>query len=100
VVYVYGVLSGEPVGEVDPIDLIYRRKQVAGYHVAKDWLSVGGQVAMLSRVKIGIQVVGSGLVSGGWARSQFADCNMDNMHETFCNLTKSGFTGKKLRILF
>eukprot|EP00977_Amphora_coffeiformis_P008640 scaffold1953_cov176-Amphora_coffeaeformis.AAC.58 len=100
VVYVYGVLSGIPVGKVEPIDLIYRRKQVAGFHVAKDWLSVGGQVAMLSRVKAGIQLVGSGLSPGGWATSQFTDCNMDSMHETFCDLTKSGFTGKKLRIIF
>ena len=100
VVYVYGVLAGDPVGKLDPIDLIYRRKQVVGFHVAKDWLSVGGQVAMLNRVKTGVQLVGSGLAPGGWARSQFADCRMENMHETFCDLTKSGFTGKKLRILF
>lgn len=99
VVYVYGVLSGESVGKVDPIDLIYRRKQVAGFHVAKDWLSVGGQVAMLNRVKTKIQLVGSGLAPGGWARSQFVDCQMENMHEQFCEMTKSGFTGKKLRVL-
>ena len=99
-VYVYGVLAGEPVHAIDPIDLIYRRKQVRGFHVAKDWLSLGGRVAMVNRINWGSQLVGPGLAEGGWATSQFVDCTMDTMHGTFCDLWKNGFTGKKLRILF
>lgn len=100
VVYVYGVLSAEPVGGLDPIDLIYRRKEVRGFHVAKDWLSKGGPAAILSRLNHNLQLVGPGLEPGEWAASQFVDCSMDDMFETFCDLWKNGFTGRKLRVLF
>ena len=99
-VYVYGVLAGEPVAGLDPIDLIYRRKEVRGYHVGKDWLSKGGTVAMLDRVNSNLKLVGPGLAPGGWAASQYVDCSMETMHDTFCTLSKEGFTGKKLRVLF
>jgi NADPH:quinone reductase-like Zn-dependent oxidoreductase len=99
VVYVYGVLGGKGCARIEPMDLIYRRKQVKGYHVAKDWLSVGGPVAMLRRMNRGQSIVGPGLAFGEWAATQFVDCTMETMHETFVDLWKSGFTGKKLRIL-
>lgn len=99
-VYVYGGLSIEPIGAIDPMDLIYRRKELRGFHVGKDWLSVGGPVNTVNRINRGIHLVGTGLEPGGWATSQFVDCTMDTMHDTFCELWKEGFTGKKLRILF
>ena len=99
-VYVFGFSSAEPVGGLDPIGLIYRRKEVRGFHVAKDWLSKGGPLAVLKRLNHNLQLVGPGLEPGGWATSQFVDCTMDTMHETFCGLQKNCSGDKTLRIVF
>jgi NADPH:quinone reductase-like Zn-dependent oxidoreductase len=113
IVYVYGCLASNPSVEgIDPIDMIYRRKRVLGFHMAKDWLSPTSRRGftfgskgnklfdkVASRINANLQIVGPGLAPGGWAASHLVDCSMENVHETFCGLWTSGFTGKKLRIV-
>lgn len=97
-VYVHGILTSEPVSGIDPTDLIYRRKQILGFHMAQDWLLMGGPANVSQRIEQNLALIASGLAPDGWATSQFVDCHMDTVQETFCDLWKNGFTGKKLRI--
>jgi len=98
IVYVYGVLSGQPVGKVEPIDLIYRQKQVKGFMFTSNWLTKGGPLSALWRTQWSIQQLARNLSNDGWAASQYHDCTMSEMEETFHSLCANGFTGKKLRI--
>ncbi len=77
-VYVYGALSEEPCGNIDPIDLIFRNKTVTGFYLG-EWLRQRRAVSILraaSRVQrmlidgiietkvqeqIGLDEVGEGL---------------------------------------
>jgi len=45
VVYVYVVLAGKANG-IDPLDLIYRRKQLKGFFLTS-WLHEGGAMRMI-----------------------------------------------------
>ena len=45
-VYVYGALSEEPCGNIDPIELILRDKMVTGFYLGK-WLSSRGLLGIL-----------------------------------------------------
>ena len=106
-VYVYGVLAGQPVGQIDPLDLIYRQKQIKGFLVG-DWISQGGPLVTAARMYWATQQVGSQLSGDGWAASQYHDCTMaasqyhdctmETMESSFSELVQKGFTGKKLRI--
>eukprot|EP00522_Entomoneis_paludosa_P011613 CAMPEP_0172458202 /NCGR_PEP_ID=MMETSP1065-20121228/26352_1 /TAXON_ID=265537 /ORGANISM="Amphiprora paludosa, Strain CCMP125" /LENGTH=389 /DNA_ID=CAMNT_0013212341 /DNA_START=163 /DNA_END=1332 /DNA_ORIENTATION=- len=102
IVYVYGVLAGQPVGKVEPIDLIYRQKQVKGFSLAHSWLpkagATFGPLGVLWRTKWCIQQLAPNLSEEGWASSQYHDCSMADMQQEFSGLAQKGFTGKKLRI--
>lgn len=99
--YVYGVLSGDPAGKIDPIDLIYRSKKVNGFHVLKTWLqrAPGGSLGMFLRMLSSVGQVGSSLEPGGWAATEFYDCTMEDMEKEFTSNHKNGFGGKKLRVV-
>jgi NADPH:quinone reductase-like Zn-dependent oxidoreductase len=44
--YVYGALSEEPCGNIDPIELIFRDKTVTGFYLGK-WLRSRGMIGIL-----------------------------------------------------
>jgi NADPH:quinone reductase-like Zn-dependent oxidoreductase len=44
--YVYGALSEEPCGNIDPIELIFRDKTVTGFYLGK-WLQSRGMISIL-----------------------------------------------------
>ena len=44
--YVYGALSEEPCGNIDPIDLIFRNKTVTGFYLG-EWLQRRGLLHVL-----------------------------------------------------
>ena len=45
-VYVYGALSAEPCGNIDPIDLIFRNKSVTGFYLG-EWIRRRGTFGVL-----------------------------------------------------
>jgi NADPH2:quinone reductase len=94
---VYGKLSPEGCSGIQPLDLIYRKKKLEGFYLGA-W--VQGDM-LYQRLRTATALVHGGLGEGGWASSQFLDCSIDNMWTEFIKMWKeSGFTGKKLRILF
>ena len=96
--YVYGVLSKQPVGNIDPLDLIYRKKKLKGWFLP-GWLKKGGTMSMLMRVRSASARVNEGLSGKGWSSTQFHDVSMDNMFTEFKDMyKKSGFTNRKLRM--
>lgn len=98
--FVYGGLSGKPVSNIGPRDLIYGKKKVQGWYLT-DWLMAGGGLKTLMRIKAATKVVNPGLKSGGWASSKFVDCTMEEMWPKYLAMAKSGsVTGQKLRIRF
>ena len=96
--YVYGVLSKQNVGNVDPLDLIYRRKKLKGWFLPA-WLKKGGTVSMLMRIRKASGQVNQGLKGKGWSSTLFHDVCMEDMFTEFKDMyKKSGFTNRKLRI--
>jgi NADPH:quinone reductase-like Zn-dependent oxidoreductase len=95
--FAYGVLSRDPVGNVDAGDLIYRQKRLEGFLLG-GWIEAGGTLATIRRMAKATRQVNAGLAEGGWAESSFVDTNMEDMHSKFVELWKGGFTGKKLRV--
>lgn len=94
--FTYGGLSGKPCSGINPIDMIYRRIKVEGFFLPT-WLQGTGKVGMLLRLRAASAVVLPAL-NDGWSSSQFTDCSLDNMFDSFVQLWQTGFTGKKLRI--
>lgn len=98
--FVYGRLSNQGCANIQPLDLIYRRKKLEGFFLTS-WLMKGDSVSMLMRIRAATACVHAGLEGDGWATSQFDDCTIDEMFTQFKTMYKeSGFTGKKLRIRF
>ena len=96
--YVYGGLSKEKVGNVDPVDLIYKKKSVKGFMLI-NWMQAGGPLRSIMRLRKASKTVNAGLVKGGWAESKFVDCTMEDMQSKFLEMWNAGgFTDKKLRI--
>eukprot|EP00397_Hematodinium_sp_SG-2012_P054182 GEMP01065160.1.p1 GENE.GEMP01065160.1~~GEMP01065160.1.p1 ORF type:complete len:357 (+),score=102.78 GEMP01065160.1:175-1245(+) len=99
-VYSYGVLSGERVGNIDPLDIIYFEKQLHGWFI-RTWLRSGGTLNTIWRFYRVSNMVLRNLHPGKWAASEFEDCTMDTMKREFLHRHNTvGFTGSKLRILF
>eukprot|EP00523_Entomoneis_sp_CCMP467_P001387 CAMPEP_0168759212 /NCGR_PEP_ID=MMETSP0724-20121128/22102_1 /TAXON_ID=265536 /ORGANISM="Amphiprora sp., Strain CCMP467" /LENGTH=386 /DNA_ID=CAMNT_0008808119 /DNA_START=81 /DNA_END=1241 /DNA_ORIENTATION=- len=100
IVHVYGVLAGKPVGQVEPIDLIYRRKEIKGFSLSHSWIPKArfGPIGKLLRVRWCVDQVAPNLSNGDWAASQYHDVSMEQFEAEFSNMYKKGFTGKKLRI--
>ena len=98
VVYLYGNLAGR-AGNIDPSNLIYRKKQLKSFFLTT-WIQNGGTMQMVSRMMNAGKVVNSGLGTGGWCSTQFQDVEMVNVHEEICKALNTSITGKKLRIRF
>jgi NADPH:quinone reductase len=96
--YVYGGLAGSCSG-IDPMDLIYRRKEVKGFFL-KSWIQSGGLLYMIPRMALAGRKVNAGLGKDGWASSQFKDVSLEKMQEECAALLDSSATGIKLRVRF
>ncbi|KAL3936808.1 MAG: hypothetical protein SGARI_002399 [Bacillariaceae sp.] len=94
--WVYGVLSGNMSG-VDPLDLIYRQKQIKGFFLSS-WVKGGGMLSMISRMSSAGKTVNSGLAQGGWSSSQFKDVSMEDAQKECVALLEGSATGAKLRV--
>lgn len=99
--YVYGGLSGSPMGNVETMDLIYRGKKVQGF-LLTDWINIKDLLGAFFRLRRASALVNPGLKPGGWATSQFKDCSMEEMKEQLEGMMgpNGSFTGQKLRIRF
>jgi len=97
--FVYGGLSEKPVGGMNPMDLIYRGKEVKGWILNKHLKGAsGGALGMGMRINKMSAIVNPGLANG-WASSQFVDVKPEDMWTKFLEMRKgNGFTNKKLRI--
>mmetsp|Transcript_44245 Transcript_44245/g.99751 ORF Transcript_44245/g.99751 Transcript_44245/m.99751 type:complete len:377 (+) Transcript_44245:55-1185(+) len=94
-VWVYGRLAPEPVGNIQPLDLIYRGKKLEGW-ILSGWLTKGGLLKALIR----------GIRTGAKVRkhlkdvfaSDFKDTSLQNIHKDYCALKAKGVTGTKMRV--
>mmetsp|Transcript_11556 Transcript_11556/g.24646 ORF Transcript_11556/g.24646 Transcript_11556/m.24646 type:complete len:382 (+) Transcript_11556:136-1281(+) len=99
IVHLYGGLAGR-AGNINPSDLIYRKKQLKSFYLTS-WIQSGGPVKMVPRMLSAGKLVNSGLKSpDGWCCSQFQDTTMENAHGDIVQLLGGSITGKKLRIRF
>jgi len=94
-VWVYGRLAPEPVGNIEPLDLIYRGKQIKGF-LLPGWLMQGGLLKALSRDRRCSKMVRDNLST--IFVSNFQDVSMENMHAEYVKFTKQGRTGMKMRV--
>jgi len=98
--FVYGGLSSQPVGNINPIEMIYHKKQIKGW-LLTNWLTEGGLLRTLGRLRRARKLVNPGLKAGGWAESKFVDCELETAWSRFIEMYESsGFTDRKLRIRF
>ncbi|KAG7349421.1 Zn-dependent oxidoreductase [Nitzschia inconspicua] len=96
--YVYGGLAGS-CRDINPMDLIYRRKDVKGFFL-RSWVTSGGLLYTILRMAMAGRKVNAGLGKDGWASSQFKDVSLEKMQEECAGLLDSGATGIKLRVRF
>lgn len=95
-VFVYGRLDKDPVGNIDPLDLIYRGKKLEGWLLPK-WILGRGRLRALLRTWHTSKFVGAKLetVFG----SQFQDTTMQQALSDYIKVRQaSGATGTKLRL--
>ena len=98
--FVYGMLSRLPVGNIAPLELIYKRKEIKGW-LLTNWLMGGGQLRMLKRLRDARLAVNPGLKPGGWSETRFVDCKLADVWGTFLPMYNTGgFTDAKLRVRF
>merc|ERR1712060_1009291 len=97
-VFVYGRLSQQPVGNIPPLDLIYRGKTVEGWLVSR-WLDDGkGMLRKLLKLRKVWKLVSNNLAS--IFGSNFRDTKMETALADYNVLLDSGTTGTKMRIRF
>lgn len=94
-VYVYGRLSDTPIGNIQPLDLIYRGKKLQGF-LLTNWLTKGGMLQALRRSIRTSKLVGKHLK--GIFSSEFKDTTLTGLHSDYCSFTASGVTGTKVRV--
>jgi len=94
-VWVYGRLAPEPVGNVDPLDLIYRGKKLQGF-LLTGWLMKGGPLKALWRSVKTARAVKKHLA--GVFASDFKDTSLASMHTDYSALMAAGVTGLKMRV--
>lgn len=96
-VFVYGGLAGK-VENVNPMDLIYKEKQLKGFYLTS-WIEKGGMiVGTVPRLLMATRKVIAGLGNNGWSSSQFQDTTMEKVQEDTVKLLESTATGIKLRV--
>lgn len=94
-VYVYGRLAPEPLGNIQPLDLIYRGKEVKGF-LLTGWLMQGGMIRALIRTIRTANIVRKYLDTV--FASPFKDTSLKDMQADYSSLQASGATGTKMRL--
>lgn len=94
-VWVYGRLAPEPVGNIQPLDLIYRGKKIQGFMLT-NWLFKGGRLKGLFRSMRAASKVRKFLKD--IFSCTFKDTDMEAMHAHYCTLMAGGATGNKMRV--
>ena len=84
---------------INPLDLIYRQKQVKGF-LLQSWIQYGGMLMMVPRMISTAKRVNAGLAKGGWSASQFKDVKLDTMQGDLVTLLEGKATGIKLCVQF
>ena len=99
--FAYGTLGGRTCEGVLMTDLSYNKKKFEGWLLTNWILEHGKGLSTLMRINAATKTVHRGLANNGWSSSKYFDVQLENMWETFLGMkTKSGFTGRKLRIRF
>lgn len=99
IVYLYGNLAGR-AGNINPADLIYRKKQLKSFYLTS-WIKSGGTIQMARRMMAAGSIVNSGLKSpDAWCCTQFEDTTMEKAFDDIVKMLGGSVTGKKLRIRF
>eukprot|EP00462_Mataza_sp_D1_P022406 CAMPEP_0175143892 /NCGR_PEP_ID=MMETSP0087-20121206/13772_1 /TAXON_ID=136419 /ORGANISM="Unknown Unknown, Strain D1" /LENGTH=350 /DNA_ID=CAMNT_0016428187 /DNA_START=61 /DNA_END=1113 /DNA_ORIENTATION=- len=96
--FIYGGLAGKGMCNINPLDIIYRGITVNGFFLGS-WIKNGGSLSMLMRLK-GASAAVLPALTDGWSSSQFVDCSLDSAFSEFQKMWSTGFTNKKLRIVF
>jgi len=91
---VYGGLSSRLVNGLGVIDMIYGKKKFEAFFL-KTWLTEGGMLKTILRLRKAFKVSMPALGEGGWAETQFEDCSLEEMWTKMC---RSQSRAKKLRI--
>lgn len=91
---VYGGLSSRNCGNLPVVEMIYSSKKIEAFFL-KSWLTEGGLIRTILRIRSCFALTMSALAPGGWAESQFEDCSLEDMWEKMCI---SNSRTKKLRI--
>lgn len=96
IAYVYGRLSDQPVGSIQPLDLIYRQKEVKGW-LLTSFLLDGGMLMMMRRaIRVSAEVRQH---FSTIFRSTFQDTGLENALQDYCKVrTTTGVTGMKMRV--
>jgi len=94
-VWIYGRLAPEPVGGIQPLDLVYRGKELHGF-LLTSWLMKGGLLKAFFRSNKAAKVVRKHLKTV--FASDFKDTTLSGMHKDYTALMATGMTGVKLRV--
>ncbi|CAE7387071.1 MECR [Symbiodinium natans] len=92
--WVYGRLSGENLGSINPIQLIYFNKKLEGFLV-NNWIFRDGIIRGLLRGRKQAAIVGRHFDVFG---SRFKDVSMLDLHQAYCSHLAAGATGGKVRL--
>lgn len=94
VIYNYGGLSGKPIGNIKTVELCYDMKRMEGWYL-KTWLTEGGTLSTIMRIRRCFKVSMPGLGQGGWAETAFQNVSIEDMWHAL-SVKKSN---DKLRIM-
>eukprot|EP00397_Hematodinium_sp_SG-2012_P013321 GEMP01013522.1.p1 GENE.GEMP01013522.1~~GEMP01013522.1.p1 ORF type:complete len:376 (+),score=103.37 GEMP01013522.1:83-1210(+) len=98
--YTYGILSGEPIANINPLDIAYHQKRLRGWFLPT-WLRSGGMLSTWWRFRYLAVAILPNVMHGKWAACEFKDCTLETMAIEFLNMYRDvGFNGPKLRIRF
>lgn len=74
---VYGGLAGGLMNNIPVVEMIYGNKKVEAFFL-RTWLTEGGMLRTLMRIRRSFALTMPALGAGGWAESQFEDCRWDH----------------------
>jgi NADPH:quinone reductase-like Zn-dependent oxidoreductase len=92
--YVYGALSEEACGNLDPVELIFHNKSVSGFFLG-NWLKSRGAIGIL-RAANRIQKM---LIAGEIATQTQREITLEEVHEGLTQYQKNMTAGKVLFVL-
>ncbi|HVT27135.1 MAG TPA: zinc-binding dehydrogenase [Lacipirellulaceae bacterium] len=84
--YVYGGLSYEPCGNIDPIELIFHEKSVVGFYLG-NWLDRRGPIGILRAAGRVQRLIVDGRIGTSVQRRLTFDEAVDGLHQYVNNMT-------------